>query len=333
MKYKLTVVLALLNILLFGTLFYMEKVRGAQQRFQADSRLVLPMGFVERIEHIRVEGVGETAFLELRRNGNRWDVEAPVSWPANAFAIDNLLHRLAFLEWRNRFSVRELERAGQSLEQYGLEPPRLRLVMSAGDEQVVLALGDATELGNSLYMLSPDAQQVLVTGRDLLYLAAGDSSQFYHNRILTIAPFEARNLTVQRSGSQASSRVQLVRTAERWRFETPILAPADQRLVQQALEQLHAIEVDRFLDPDPTAQGLVNPSVRITVGAGMQRQTLWVGGVAGTVAGNQVLYAKLEDRPAVFTIPSGAIELVRNAQETFAPTPGFGRSASQAQFH
>lgn len=297
-------------------LFYMEKARGAQQRFQADSRLVLAAGFVERVDRIEVQGAVGEAVLVLRREGSRWNLESPVSWPANSFAMENLLYRLMFLEWRNRFSVRELERAGQSLAQYGLETPQLRLILGAGEDQLELALGASTELGNSLYMLAPDGQQVLVTGRELLYLAAGDLSQFYDSRVFTIAPFEARNVTVQRSGVQAAARVQLVRAGERWRFETPILAPADQRLVQRALERLNAIEVDGFIEPDLAVQGLTNPAVRITVGTGSQRQTLWVGGSAGTVGGSEFLFARLEDRPPVFKIRAEAIALMRNAQES-----------------
>lgn len=316
MKLKLTLFLVLINLVLFAVLFYMEKVRGAQHGFQVESRLVLPAGFVERVDRIEVRGGTGDVGLVLIREGNRWSVESPVAWPANPFAMENLLHRLMLLEWRNRFSVRELERVGQSLAQYGLEQPQLVLLLNAGDDQLRLGVGATTELGNSLYMLAPDGQQVWVTGRELLYLAASDLAQFHDPRIFSIAPFEARNITVQRAGAQTAARVQLVRAGERWRFETPILAPADQRLVQQALERLNAIEVERFLEPDPTVQGLTNPSVRITVGSGTVRQTLLVGSSAGRIGGVDYLFARLEDRSPVFKVPANAIVLMRNAQES-----------------
>ena len=95
----------------------------------------------------------------------------PMQWSANYFAINRILNQLQFLEEEASFSVDEIEKTGQSLADYGLENPLLKIVIAKGDETVSISIGTLTEIGNNVYFLGPDAQEIFVVNRQVIDLS------------------------------------------------------------------------------------------------------------------------------------------------------------------
>ena len=115
---------------------------------------------------------------------------------------------------------------GQSLADYGLRPAeddgdlhlgRARTRPGRRRSRPRSRIGEATKVGQRLYLLSPDGARIHVVGRELADSLSVPLEQLRADTVLTIPVFEARALNVQTT-PPAGVRVMVQRDGDRWSF-------------------------------------------------------------------------------------------------------------------
>jgi hypothetical protein len=301
MRSKVTVVLLFLNVVLFYYIFQYEQ-KWIAEKAQVDIRRRVLGSETANIEKFtRVSRNSPTVTAE--RRGDNWWLAQPFEWPANYHAVSRILNELQLLEHETSFAVADLGKSGQSLADYGLVDPAMTFTFTSAGKNYALKIGDRTEIGNRLYLLSPDGTRIHVVNRALADSLGLAADQLRSESIFTIPVFEVRSLALQ----TANAKIRLRREGQRWAFETPIQARADKHKVETTVNELNSLQVRRFLEPrdaDPARTGLAAPPLRVTLEGNARRETLFIGNpvAPATEAGvtAQEFYAKLEDKPAVF---------------------------------
>lgn len=324
MRFKFTIFLLGLNIIVFGLIVYL----GMKSDSDSDSATKLS-GQIGRdiIEADRIElrGSGLDQARVLTRSGSNWEISEPMQWRANFFAINRILNQLQFIEEEATFSIDEIAGTGQTLADYGLEDPLVELIISDGDDSLQLSIGTLTEIGNNVYMLGPDRKRIFVVGREVIDGLLVDLADLRNREIFDIPVFEVNELSLQIKstveGSNADLKVRLANTAGQWRFEAPLSAEADPALVSNTINILASIKVGRFIEPeasDPVLQGLEKPFMRVTLHGNKRRQTLLIGNRAPSTpnAARPQFFARLENNPIVFTVDAEPFENMLQAQES-----------------
>lgn len=352
MRTKVTLVLVFLNVALFFFIFKFERNwRTERASLEARRRVLGPES--ADIRSLEIVGATPATSFSLARTGETWSLTHPIAWPANPHAADSIVKALQFLEHEASFTVADLARNGQSLADFGLENPRMRVTFQAGEldankmpaASVTLQIGDTT--GNRLYILSPDKERVQVVDRTLADSLSKPISQLRADTLLTIEVFEARSLTIQTgSGEQRSSgtagvRVRLRRDNARWSFEAPISARGSKMAIDRAIKDLNMLRAKNFNPPNPpTPLPIDAPTLRIGLEGNNRRENLFLGEKVppspGTSTGGAAApgakppvasdpnavaeveyYAQLEGRNALFTVamPTALLEALRNAQD------------------
>jgi len=320
MRFKFTVFLLALNVITFGLIAYLN--HQAQQIKPTTGGLSGQIGR-ELIDADRIElhGRGLETPRILERKGSTWSITEPMQWSANYFAINRILNQLQFLEEEASFPVDEIEKTGQTLADYGLDDPLLKLVIAEGDEAISLSIGTLTEIGNNVYLLGPDGREIFVVNRQVIDGLLVNLNDLRTREIFDIPVFEVDALGLQiRSASTAdgsSLKVRLARNNGAWSFEAPLAARADPGLVDKTINTLTAAKVGRFVedpDVDPILQDLEAPFMQVTIHGNKRRQTLMVGKLDPSANPPQY-FAKLEDNPAVFTVLARPFDALREAQE------------------
>jgi hypothetical protein len=336
MRTKVTLVLVFLNVALFFFIFKFERGwRTERASLEARRRVLGPE--TADIRTLRITGPDLPA-ISLKRTGDDWSLTEPIDWPANPHAVSRIVNELQFLEHETSFSVRDLEKNGQSLADYGLANPRLSVTFTSGenaDLPVTLRLGDETKVGNRLYVLSADGSRVHVVNLSLARSLSLPVEELRADTLFTIPVFEARSLTLQNS---ANLRVRLRREASRWSFEAPIIARANKTGTELAINALYSLRVRSFTAPAGESVPGAAPTLRITLEGNNRRETLVLGtelgttaiaeaatgsGTSGPTAQPDIEFsASLEGKSAVFTvaIPGVLLDALRNAQEVLRET-------------
>jgi hypothetical protein len=335
MRTKVTLVLVFLNVALFFFIFMFERGwRTERASLEARRRVLGPE--TADLRTLLIAGPGLPA-LSLRRTGDSWSLTEPIDWPANPHAVSRIVNELQFLEHETSFTVRDLEKNGQSLTDYGLAAPRLSVTFTSGDgaaAPVTLRLGDETKVGNRLYVLSPDGTRVHVVSQSLARSLALKAEEMRADTLFTIPVFEARSLTLQNS---ANLRVRLRREASRWTFEAPIIARANKTATELAINALNTLRVRAFTAANSEPLPGAAHTLRITLEGNNRRETLILGAELGTTAIAEAasgsgadansrpdieFTAAIEGKSAVFTvaIPANLLDALRNAQEVLRET-------------
>ncbi len=319
MRTKVTLVLILLNVVLFSYIYYYEKVKLPA----AATKNVLGPEAATIDSFTRTSPSSATVHAEKR--GDAWWLTQPYEWPANGTAVARILSELQFLQHEASFAVADLAKNGQSLADYGLAEPALSFTFTSGGKSYPLKIGAGATIGNRLYVLSPDGSRIHVVGRSLADSLDRPLADLRSATIFTVPVFEVRSLGLQ-TAAPANLKVRLRRDGPRWSFETPILARASKTEVESAIIGLNGLHAGAFYEPrDPALEraGLDNPSMRVTLEGNLRRETLLIGEQVPPAAGakadpaNELHYARIEDKPVVFTtvIPTALLTDLRNAQD------------------
>jgi hypothetical protein len=321
MRFKFTIFLFALNIITFGLIAYLNN--QAKQTEFSTGGLSAQIGR-ELIEADRIElsGRGLDKPRILERRGSSWALIEPMQWSANYFAINRILNQLQFLEEEASFTIEEIEKAGQTLADYGLAEPILKLTIAEKDEAVSLRIGTVTEIGNKVYLLGPNQREIFVVNSEVIGGLLVDLNDLRTREIFDIPVFEVAALGLQirseNPGDGNYLKVRLARNSGEWTFEAPLSAKADPALVNGTINTLTAAKVGRFVEAaeiDPLLQGLENPFMRVTIHGNKRRQTLLIGNIDPVSQGAAEYFAKLEDNPAVFTVSARPFDDLREAQE------------------
>jgi len=315
MRTKVTLFLLFLNVALFFFIFGFER-EWRQDREAVDSRRRVLGAEAANIQYLEIAGEGLDTPVRLRLTASDWELTSPYQWPANPHAVARIVNELQFLEHETSFAVAGLADLDQSLADFGLEAPALRVSFSAepepsADDITTLAIGAETRIGNRLYLLSADGERVHVVNRSLIDSLRLTLNQLRAENCFTIPVFEVRSLSLQNAGA-ANLRVRLRREGNRWSFEAPIDARADKTRTELAINGLNALRTVSFLgtpaeNPDLAGSaGLATPSLQVTLEGNNRRETLLLGNrtsPAEPAPGADVdYYARMEGRDAIFTV-------------------------------
>lgn len=316
MRLKLTFFLLSLNVLLFSLLIYLDHKQDSEKAYEANSALVLPMGIVDQSVELSIEGKSlPTAWDLTRDESDNWRIVQPISWPANTYAVSRILDQLKYLEWETSFSISDLEKAGQTLADYGLANPQATLSIRTPEQTVRIRLGQSTKIGNRIYILSPEGDHVHVVNKDLFDAIALNLENLRNPAIFDIPLYEAKAISIQ-AGDTNTIRVLLARRGRDWVFEAPIRTDADPLRMETYLNALLNGEAVSFVSTDLGRQRLDTPTARIAIEGNNRRQILILGESFNSESGEKLTYARRNDSDSVFTIPSRILEPLLNAQET-----------------
>ncbi len=325
MRTKITLVLLFLNVAVFAFIFYIEPHLITEESLRQASNHVLGPE-AANITALEISSRASPSPLRIEKNGDTWLLSQPAGWPANLNAVSRILTALQTLEHDTSFLVADIIKNGQTLADYGLDQPQLTITFTSGTDSTqpaqtyTLRIGAETRVGNRLYVLSPDGTRIHVVDRSLADSLTLPLDQLRDNALFTIPVFEARALRLQITGPP----VAIHRDGDRWSFESPILARADKSATELALKDLTTLVAQSFLDAREADDrtGLATPALRITVDGNNRRETLILGNPvapapAGSAPTETLFYAKMDDKPAVFTVsfPNDLFQNFRNAQE------------------
>ncbi len=321
MRFKFTAFLLVLNAIAFGLIAFLN--HQAQENGPQINGLSGRIGReVIEADRIELQGLGLEAPLVLTRKGSTWAITEPIQWPANFFAVNRILNQLQFLEEDASFSVEEIAKTGQGLEDYGLKNPLLKLTIGSGKDNVSLSIGSPTDIGNNVYLLGPENQKIYVVGRKVIDSLQVDRADLRSRKIFEIPVFEVEALGLQiRTASTTGNgelKVRIARTGTGWILEAPLNAEADPSRVSNVINTLSAVKVGRFIEQDASdtvLQGLESPFMRVTLQGNKRQQTLLLGNKDPAAQGEPTYFARLEDNPTVFTVQAAPFDELRKAQE------------------
>jgi hypothetical protein len=262
------------------------------------------------VTSVQVFPAGALEITACRTNGG-WVLARPVSYPAQAAAIESLLDALQKL-MPARISAVELREHKNFDAEFGLEKPQATLVIAAGDQSWRLKVGGKTAPGDQVYLQVPGVDGVSVADAGWLNLLPHAADEWRDTALVNAGAGDF-DWIVLTNGVKV---IELRRDATNhlWRMIRPLQARADADRITAALQRLESAYVTRFITDDPkdlAAFGLQPADLDLWLGRGTNR-------VAAIHAGK----SPADDATQVYAKREGWNTVVTTAREPLAPWRG-----------
>lgn len=315
MKLKLTLSLIAINLFLLGALYFTKESKIAPQR---DARSLGVSVAAKDIHKMEFSGKSLDATRTLVRNGDHWFLQEPIQWAANKFAVESILDQIQSIGRDTSFSLRDMENAGQSLGDYGLDRPGLIITLARKDSEVKILIGEPTEIGSKFYVLDSTTNNISVVPADFLEVLTGTISNIADPSVFNMSSFEVKSLFLHVGGAE-SKKVRLVKNGKNWSYEVPLTVRADAEKVFAMIKKLNDMEVTVFLSDQKqkvSAEdvGLQSPDIKFTLSGSQKRQTLLVGKPSPAKGPGSFYYAQLENNPTYFLLEASYVDLLKDLQ-------------------
>jgi len=238
--------------------------------------------------------------LEIRaeRTNNTWRLTEPLVYAAQAASIEELLAYLERLAPATYISTSELRRRPARLRNTALLRPRLLDYPAASGLSYSLAGRRADGAGDQVYLQVVNSEGAYVVEAELLKLIPQSVNDWRDTALINLDWLALDRLAV--TNNTKGFVLARAATNRLWRMIWPLdQARADNARIQDSLQKLQAMRIQRFVTDDPAADleayGLARPELELGLGHGTNPPVLLQFGRSATNAANQV-YARRAGR-------------------------------------
>ncbi len=326
MKSRTTLMLLTL-VLLVGAVVVLDHFKGTStEQAEEKGRHVLD---IQSSDITRLELTHSNQTIVIEKSGDNWEIKQPLQVRADDSTINALLSDLEFAQRDRTLSEKEL--SGVNLADFGLDQPQVSVTAEGRKGAVTLLVGRETPTKDALYVQIEGQKQVEVTPKTLLDRLNTGLNSLRSRVAVEITPSAVTRLELK----TADRVIELAKTAAntnaepRWAIIRPLAARANQRRVNELINNLSALPIQDFVSEDPKdahTYQLDEPEREITV---------WMGDAGKTLLMSRPLtndpatvYAKLKSADSIFTLRTAVadkfpfqVESVRDPQVlTVAPT-------------
>lgn len=251
------------------------------------------------IQHIQVHR--EDNSLEFKKTGEDWEISGDIKAQGDKDAIMNFLQVIQF----SRIKEFVEENPG-SLEPYGMNPPKLKLVMEVeGGESQTLSLGKFKE-GKGYFGRVNDSKNIILVETKLFEALSQKTVEFLDKTLLEFEEKEILGMSLQ-SGDETIS---LTRSEnDVWSIQKPVKTAADLSTVNSLLFDLKEAQIKEFIKISvdiPKSFGLNNPQKSFSLK--MKNSKKWALQLGNQSADGQHVFAQRTGEPTVFSISQKVID-------------------------
>jgi hypothetical protein len=257
MKLGRLTALAVLVLGLGAYIWFVERHKPTTDEIKERSDKVFATFEQDKVRRVVV--VNPKGRFELKKDGDVWQLVAPLADEANGGAVTSLLSTLSGLK-----AERTLEKKDIKLADYGLEKPEMAVSVTdeAGAERT-LQLGGELPFGTTRAALTGDGEKVFVVSKYVATDLEKDLAGWRSNDLAQVYSTDVASLTLK----DAAGRIAVAQAAGVWTLTEPIADLAEREKADGVLSDVSAAQIKEFVDaPGSLAElGLEPAQLEMTI--------------------------------------------------------------------
>ncbi|HKP05205.1 MAG TPA: DUF4340 domain-containing protein [Chthoniobacterales bacterium] len=273
-------------------------------------------GNVVNFERDALEGIviqnGEDK-IDLRKQDQKWRLEAPFKDQADRGAIESLLADLDSWQKFDAIPANEIARDKSKLDEFGLSKGKLKLKLIGKGMPPEITFGNDAALQGKMYVRVGDGNDVFIAAQSVRNDIAKKPEDFRDRKLTDLATAQITRALLK----TAAGEMEVEKKADHWEIVKPLRARGDDQKISDLLAQVTTAQIQQFVAEDRgdlRPYGLAEPRGSITVFSGEDKtgQSLQIGGpVAATGEKDKdQVYVRFTGRNAVYTLPKKIEELL-----------------------
>ncbi len=209
--------------------------------FELRDRSVLSF---EKDEVLRVEIRRPAGLLVIEKQNGGWEIRKPIEAAAATAPVDELLNRIRWAEVKSF-----VDNSPVSRSRVGLDPPGIRLTVTAGPDSVRKTLLFGTRRAGQVYAADSTRPSVLLVDTGLVNALLKRADDFRETKV---APFEEWKVKRVEIRSPSSGSVAFRKDSSgTWIFDPPAPERADGKRVEDLLTALASLKAETTITRNP----------------------------------------------------------------------------------
>jgi hypothetical protein len=251
--------------------------------------------------------------IDLRKQDQKWRLEAPFKDQADRGAIDSLLADLDSWQKFDSIPASEIAKDKSKLDEFGLSKGKLKLKLIGKEMPSEITFGNDAALQGKMYVRVGDGNDVFVAAQSVRNDIAKKPEDFRDKKLTDLATAQITRALLK----TAAGEMEMEKKGDNWEIVKPLRARGDDQKIADLLAQVTTAQIQQFVAEDRgdlRPYGLAEPRGSITLFAGDDKtgQTLHIGGpltATGEKDKDQV-YVRFTARNAVYTLPKKIEEML-----------------------
>ena len=299
---------------------------------QRRSLLTVPDDAVSLVEISR-DGAVESV---LTHTGS-WRLVEPFPGSVDESVVKKLLDALAYAPLDDSLGDQELLKLGRTRADFGLDNPRLRVRVRAGDTDTSISFGTATPSASGVYAAIEGVHAVFVVPSNTLAAVDVPASGFRRRTLFTSGEESVASFDVKRGTGEF---MRFKRDGDGWAMVQPTEGPASAPKIKKLLTDVMSASAYDFVWPIGGSNEVAEVSGALLAGYGLGAEnavTLTLKGTDGSDrrisfgsdAGEGRVYALVHNGSAIVTVDGSLKDMASLGNSAFADTRLFPYEASQ----
>ncbi len=304
MRFRNTLILALVFVALGAYLYFVEFQRAAEEKkkktlftFESDAVSAVTLTYPDRE-------------IALRLTDGAWRIATPIDAAADETAVKNLVRAIAECEVK-----KTLDEVPQDLAPFGLDTPKVTVKVTLKDRELpAIRVGKTTPVGYSTYIQRADEPKIYLTTSAFQSGMEKQVKDLRDKRIVQFNEDDVRQVALQ---SEAQT-IRLRKADNKWQLEQPGAFAADSATVRNFLSTLRALHATDFPAEEASdlkTYGLDAPRLTVTLSIGEKLDEVQV--LFGGQSDKKDVYIKTNTRPTIFTAAEYAYKDLNKSANDF----------------
>ena len=310
MSWKGTWTLVGCAALLFGFIYFFEQHRKGTADHGGPPPPLLTLK-PQEVNAIQLRRTNQFVLRVERTNAN-WTLVAPLTYPAQPYAIEALLKTLANLRSQTFISLEELAETKRSVAEYGLDVPRATITLQQGGHRNEILVGAKTPVGNQVYIQVMNLPGIHVVSDELFERLPRGPNDWRDPTLISFAGINFDRIEVRSTGRGFA--LQFDPTNQTCFLTKPTPARAATPKVVDLVRRVTNARVTQFVSDDARedldALGLRPPQAELIFGLGTNDVATFQFGKSPTNDAS-VVYARRSDRPNVVLLPKSVVDALQ----------------------
>ena len=271
---------------------------------------VLPNLNPDNVSSIEILPRGQFKIRVERVTGG-WHLTEPITYSVQPGAVEAFLKALAEVSPQRHISAGELQNNKSVNTNFGFDPPQAVIFIQQGDDQFQLELGNVTPPGDGIYTRVVGIEGIDIINKAFAYDVPTDAFRWRDTSFVNLQDLPFVELDVAGAGGQM--KFQRDDPGKPWSMVSPILARANNELINGLLDQLQVLNVRQFVKDDTNADlepfGLESPQLALTFKDKNTNQLLSIQFGKNPTNDTGLVYARTNSSGTIVSVPGGNLKL------------------------
>ncbi len=257
-----------------------------------EPKMEIEMEVVEILSNLHFISIvepGKNESVKITKKDEKWVLEEPFSWEAEKLVLSNFKTKFAHLNFKELYSMDEIEKRGEIVEDYGLDENSTVLEIKAVDSALKLTIGKETKDEQSVYAQiersSNEAKSIWKVSKDLVEITNSEPSHWGISAFVNRPLYSIDEFSITfRAETNNTSETSLQKINSVWNFSEPFQAQANKEKVLFFLNSLISEKVEGFVrSPDKTLEKKLKDDwrVKISLKSMGKREEVFILGPSG----------------------------------------------------